>query len=124
MHNNNQRGFYLYNGSTGNTIGNNNIMSNGVASGGSWHYNFYNDQGDDVTATNNYWGTDNTTIIEESIYDKSDEGSKGTVTFLPIRSGPAPCAPIPELPTIILLSIGLLVLARYVWIKRLNSDAD
>ena len=118
VHNNNQRGFYLYDGSTGNTIGNNNIMSNGVASGGSWHYNFYNDQSDNVTATNNYWGTDNTAVIEESIYDKSDEGSKGTVTYDPFKNSAAPCAPIPEAATIILLSIGLVVLAGYVWRRR------
>ena len=124
VHNNNQRGFYLYNGSTGNTIGNNNIMSNGVSASGSWHYNFYNDQINDVTATNNYWGTDNTTIIAESIYDKSDEGSKGTVTYDPFKNGAAPCAPIPEAATIVLFSIGLVVLVGYVWIKKLNSDAD
>jgi len=68
-------------------------MSNGVAAEGSWHYNFYNDQSNDVTAENNYWGTDNSTIISESIYDRSDDPAKGTVDFEPFRTEPAPCAP-------------------------------
>ena len=118
VHNNNQRGFYLYDGSTGNTIAQNNVMSNGVASGDSWHYNFYNDQGDDVTATDNHWGTDNTTLIAESIYDKSDDGSKGTVTYDPFNNSASPCAPIPEAATIVLFSIGLLMLVGYVLRKK------
>lgn len=96
VHNNKPRGFYLKYGSTGNTIENNNIMTSGVVFGDSWHYNFYNGQADDVTAENNYWGTESSTIIVESIYDKNDDSSKGTVDFEPFRTDPAPCAAIPE----------------------------
>ena len=93
-------------------------MSNGVAVGNSWHYNFYNDKFyndklDDVNAENNYWGTDNSTIIAESIYDKSDDPSKGAVDFEPFRHEPVPCAPIPEQPTVVLSFLGVLALAIY-----------
>jgi len=93
-------------------------MSNGVASGDSWHYNFRNDYSADITATNNYWGTDNTTLIEGSILDKSDDSWRGTVDYTPFLNSAAPCAPIPELATIMLFSVGLLVLAGYVWLRK------
>ncbi|CAD6492336.1 MAG: hypothetical protein CHKLHMKO_00256 [Candidatus Argoarchaeum ethanivorans] len=121
---NTKSGFYLDDAgnmeyeNTGNTIKDNNIMANGESVGDSWHWNFYNDQSDDVTAENNYWGTDSSTIIAESIYDKNDDSSKGTGDFEPFKTDPAPCAPIPELPTIILFSVGLLVLAGYVYAER------
>jgi parallel beta-helix repeat protein len=110
---NEQRGFYLLGGSTGNNISYNNIMSNGVAASGSWHYNFYNGQDDAVTATNNYWGTANSAVIAESIYTTG-----GTVTYVPFLNDPDPCAPIPELATIIAILPGLVVLAGYVWIRK------
>ena len=115
---NEQQGFYLTEGSTGNNISYNNIMSNGEAASGSWHYNFYNGQDDAVTATNNYWGTTSSAVIAESIYDKNDEGSKGTVTYDPFLNNPDHCAPIPEVATIILFSVGLVVLAGYVCLRR------
>jgi hypothetical protein len=88
------------------------------AAGDSWHYNFYNNRSDDITTENNYRGTDNSTIIAESIYDKCDDSSKGTEDFEPFMTDPALCAPILELPTIILLGVGLLVLAGYVCLRR------
>jgi parallel beta-helix repeat protein len=118
VHNNNEKGFHLTSGSTGNIIGNNNIMSNGASANDSWHYNFYNDQENAVTAASNYWGTDNETLIAESIYDWNEDSSKGNVTFQPISEGPAPCAPIPELATVVLFSVGLLVLAGYMRITK------
>ena len=115
---NEQRGFYLSGGSTGNNLSLNNIMSNGVSANKSWHYNFYNNQSDNVNATNNYWATDNSTIIAESIYDWHDDQSKGNVTFDPYLTDRSPCAPIPEAATIILFSVGLVVLAGYVVLRR------
>jgi len=115
---NNDRGFHLCDGSTGNNISYNNIMSNGVLVDDSWHYNFYNEQDDPVDATNNWWGTNNNTIINASIYDGHDDHTKGNVTFLPKLSEPDPCSPIPELATIVLLSVGLLALAGYIRIRR------
>jgi parallel beta-helix repeat protein len=90
---NQQGGFHITDGCTGNIIKDNNIMANGGIAGDSWHYNFYNDQSDDVIVENNYWGTDSIAIIAESIYDKSDDPSKGMVDFEPSLTEPAPCAP-------------------------------
>jgi parallel beta-helix repeat protein len=107
---NEQRGFYLTDGSTGNNISYNNIMINDG-------WNFYNNQSEEVNATYNWWGTNDSDTINASIHDWQDDHSKGNVTFIPKLSGPDPCAPIPEAATIILFSIGLLVLAGYVRIR-------
>jgi len=103
----NRRGFHLYTESTGNNISCNNIVAN-------TDYSFYNNQTADVTATNNWWGADDNDAINASIYDWQDDQNKGNVTYLPKRSDPAPCAPVPELPTIALLAVGLLALVGYV----------
>ncbi|RZB28777.1 MAG: hypothetical protein SRB1_01310 [Desulfobacteraceae bacterium Eth-SRB1] len=116
VQNNSVNGFRLYSGSTGNTIERNNIIANGaLQADGSYHWNFYNDQGNAVDAKNNYWvATDNETI-DKSIYD--DEEGNGKVTFYPPLKGASPCAPIPEAATIILFSVGLVVLAGYVVLR-------
>ena len=90
--NNKKYGFYFYQeGSTNNSITDNNISSNGIQANKSWHYNFYNDQPDNVTAEYNFWGTENATLIAESIYDYYDDSNKGIVDFIPFRtSAPAP----------------------------------
>ena len=115
---NDQVGFYLAAGSTGNNISYNNIMTNGNYNEvtGGWECNFYNEQSDDVVAEHNYWVATENETIDASIYD--DEEGKGKVEFYPFETGPVPCAPIPELPTIILLSVGLLALAGYVGLRR------
>ena len=118
---NEQRGFYLAGGSTGNNISYNNIMHNGVHQGGDiYEWQFYNDQSDDVEAKSNFWGYGvNDSEINASIFDWQDDPSNcGNVTFIPKLSGPDPCAPIPEAATIILFSIGLLVLAGYLGVRR------
>jgi hypothetical protein len=114
-------GFRLHDGSTGNTIEKNNILVNGVydSTTGGYEYQFYNDQSNDVEAKYTYWGAgmDNETI-NASIYDWQDDHSKGTVTFLPRLTGPDPCAPVPELPTVVLFSVGLVALAGYVVLRK------
>ena len=120
VQNNSVNGFRLYDGSTGNTIENNNIIANGAynALTGGYEYQFYNDQQDDVEAKDNYWGAGMTNdTIDASIYDWQDDPSKGNVTFYK-RDGPSPCAPIPELPTIVLFCVGLLALVGYVGYNR------
>ena len=121
VQNNTDAGFYLEEGSTGNTIENNNIIVNGdynLTTTG-YEYQFYNDQSNNVEAKNNYWGAGmNDSKINASIYDWQDDSSKGNVTFLPKLDGPSPCAPIPELPTVVLFSVGLVALAGYVGIRR------
>ena len=116
---NDRQGFHLRVGSTGNNISYNNIMHNGaLQADGSYHWNFYNDQNDPVDAKHNYWVAADNATIDASIYDDEDGGNKGEVTFYPFLEGASPCAPIPELPTIILFSVGLIVLAGYVLRKR------
>ena len=89
----------------------NNIIANGNPYGNSYHYNIvcnisaiYNWI---INATNNYWGTNDLEIIAESIYDQSDNPDNCKVLFEPYLNNPAPPAPIPELSTILLVSLGL-----------------
>ncbi|MFZ2071867.1 MAG: NosD domain-containing protein [Halobacteriota archaeon] len=127
VHNNTGRGFYLTPGSASsanNTIEHNNIMTNGnynVTSGG-YEYDFYNEQANAVDAKYNYWMAATNETIDASIYDNEEGEGKGEVTFYPFMSESAPCAPIPELPTILLLSTGLLVLLGYGWVKREKKE--
>ena len=95
-----------------------NIMANGnynVTSGG-YEWNFCNDQTNAVEAKNNYWVAADNGTIDAGICD--DEEGKGKVEFYPFATGPVPCAPIPELSSIVLFSGGLLALAGYIRIRR------
>ncbi len=111
IHNNSESGFYLSGGSTGNTIERNNIMANGVEQpDGSWQYNFYNEQDDNVTAEDNYWGTTNSAVITASINE-----ADGHVDYEPFLTEPAPCAPCEEpqpspVPVSALTPLGLIAL--------------
>ncbi|CAD7774344.1 Periplasmic copper-binding protein (NosD) [Candidatus Methanoperedenaceae archaeon GB50] len=110
---NEKHGFHLisrgWENSTGNNISYNNIIANGEynsASGG-YEWQFYNDQEEDVSAINNWWGTTDDNEIDASIYD--DEEGKGKVTYTPKSDdGPLPCAPIPEPATLVMVALGLL----------------
>ena len=123
VHNNTDAGFYLKSESTGNTIERNNIIANGNyndASGG-WEWQFKNDQPDDVDTAGNWWGTDNETRINASIRDWTYWTSGmgwGNVTTNPKLDGTVPCAPIPELSTVVLLAVGLLMLVGCARIGR------
>ena len=120
VQNNGVNGFRLCDGSTGNTIEHNNIVVNGVYNSmtNGYEYQFYNDQSNEVEAKHNWWGTDNKTRINASIYDRTYDASKGHVTIEPAADGAPPCAPIPELKTILFFAVGLLMLAGYVRIGR------
>jgi parallel beta-helix repeat protein len=120
VHHNTRAGFNLTGGSTGNNISHNNIVENGGFNGssGGWEWLFYNNQNNITDATNNWWGTSNNNTINASIYDWTYNNTKGNVTVLPRLSDAAPCAPVPELSTVILLGIGLLMLAGYLRIRR------
>jgi parallel beta-helix repeat protein len=113
VYNNTGAGFYLTQRSTNNTIEYNNIMANGIYNGtsGGYEYNFYNEQSDNVTAEDNYWGTTSSVVIAASIYQ-----GPGLVDYEPFLDFPASCAPFeapvspetPEVPT--LTPIGLIAL--------------
>ena len=118
VHANNQYGYYLRGGSTGNNISHNNIIMNGNCSGVGCEWDIYNAQNYEVNATNSYWGTSDPDVINASIYDHYDHSGYGIVNFSGYRDSPEPCAPIPEAATIILFSVGLVVLAGYAWWKR------
>ena len=121
VYNNEWQGFHLWGGSTENEIEHNNIIRNGhyIAGTKGYEWQFYNQQNYAVTAKNNYWGHGmNNSTIDASIYD-NDEGG-GKVEFYPFETNHVPCAPIPELPTLVLFSSGLLVLVGYVVLKRKN----
>ena len=85
--NNEKRGFHLQHGSTENVISHNNIVENGNynETSGGWEWQFYNDQPDDVDASDNWWGTGDEASIAAGI--------SGNVTCLPCLDAPAPCAP-------------------------------
>lgn len=63
------------------TISNNNFYS-------TTNYAVYNNFGSSVNATNNYWGTINTSSIDLLIYDAKDNLNYGIVTYAPIMNAP------------------------------------
>lgn len=49
-----------------------------------------------MNATENYWGTLDTAIIDEEIYDSNDDiRVKNHIDYLPILTSPHPDTPIP-----------------------------
>jgi parallel beta-helix repeat protein len=70
------------------TITNNNIHNNS-------QYNLRTESLNDVTATNNWWGTTYSTKIGQSIYDNKLDFNLGTVIFVPFLTSPNPDAPTP-----------------------------
>ncbi len=119
VQNNTDAGIYLISGSTGNTIESNNIIANGVVQGdGGYRWQLANNQSGEVSTAYNWWGTANTTKINASICDWTYDTAWGNVTTAPRLDGPAPCAPIPELPTVLLLAVGLLMLVGCARIGR------
>jgi hypothetical protein len=54
----------------------------------------------DMDASQNFWGTSNTTIIDSMIYDKNDNASCSSyINYLPILDAPDPGAPTAPAPT-------------------------
>ncbi|RZB32868.1 MAG: hypothetical protein AEth_00214 [Candidatus Argoarchaeum ethanivorans] len=64
-----------------NNIHYNNIRNNTI-------YNFKNGGSSDVNATYNWWGTINTTLIDQHIYDYYDDYNLGKVTYVPFLTEP------------------------------------
>ena len=90
---------YDSSGSPSPTITNNNIEGN-------TQYNIYlGEQGvlgstaGNINAANNWWGTTDTSIINQTIYDNKNNNNLGTVTFTPILTSMNPdAAPNPNAP--------------------------
>lgn len=73
-------------------IQNNNIFSN-------LEYNLKLSVPDNVFATSNWWGTTDTSVIDELIKDYNDDSTLGVVTYLPMLAEPDPQAPaVPAIP--------------------------
>ena len=54
----------------------------------------------DMDASQNFWGTSNTTIIDSMIYDKNDDAScSSLINYVPILDAPDPEVPIAPTPT-------------------------
>lgn len=54
----------------------------------------------DMNASQNFWGTTNTSIIESMIYDNNDDAScSSAINYLPILDAPDPGAPVAPTPT-------------------------
>jgi hypothetical protein len=77
---NNQRGIVVSNIPTL-TVKNNNLENNG-------NYSVYLYTGNNIDATNNWWGTTDTQIVESTIWDSTFEPYDGTVSINPILSAP------------------------------------
>jgi hypothetical protein len=74
--------YKLYSSSEGeNPIG---ITHNNIYGNGDNSYAIANQVADNVTATNNWWGTTDTAVIEAKIFDQNDDSTKGTVSYLPV----------------------------------------
>jgi parallel beta-helix repeat protein len=54
----------------------------------------------DITAANNWWGTTDTSVIAQKIYDYNDDFNLGKVNYTPFLTAPNPqAAPDPNAPT-------------------------
>lgn len=56
-------------------------------------YNLYSDISEDIDAINNWWGTTDTQVIKQSIYDAEDDFNLGTVNFIPFLTELNPDSP-------------------------------
>jgi len=70
-----------------------------------------------VNATNNWWGNA-TGPTQTSNTDGTGDAVSDKVNYSDWTTDPVPCAPIPELSSVILVAAGLLMLAGYVKIGR------
>ncbi len=95
---NNEYGMQIeaYSSSAIYSISNNNIYDN-------INYNFLltGSITSDINATNNWWGTTDTSAINQTIYDFKDDFTLGSVSFVPLLN-----APNPQAPTYIAVSAG------------------
>ena len=87
------------NPSQSSTITNNNIQGNN-------QYNLRSKSANDIIATNNWWGTTDSSAINQTIYDNKYDFNLGTVNFIPFLTEPNPIPKFPDNtpPTISIIS--------------------
>jgi hypothetical protein len=96
-----------------NTVVNNNVgitLLDGKGQNYRIEYNTINNEQDlvlrpwtgcpDIDVSNNYWGTTDTSQIDNSIYDYYDDFNLGKVNYQPILNQPNGNAPVSDLPTV------------------------
>ncbi len=71
--------------------GYNQIYDNG---NGGEVYNFYNNTSGDMLAQNNWWGSMDSTTVENGIFHDPDNGSLGLVTYMPLWDPDANLPPV------------------------------
>lgn len=78
----------------------------------------------DINAAYNWWGTTNTTLISQLIYDYEDDFDLSKVVYAPFLTEPNPNAsPIPEFPSWIILPLLLaLTLSIVVFRRKLSRS--
>ncbi|MEK7214492.1 MAG: right-handed parallel beta-helix repeat-containing protein, partial [Chloroflexota bacterium] len=114
----------------GNTFsGHSGVATIGVSSGVLQQNNFlnnlttfdiYNQTGNTVNATDNWWGTANATTIQNRIFDQTDDIAIGPVNVSPIRPAPNPLAPVaPPIGLVVTAGAGTLNLK---WAANTESD--
>ena len=81
---------------------------------------FVNHFESDILAAGNFWGTSDTTLIDNLIYDVHDEETYGEVIYKPMLDYPDPESPIsrPKMVVKQLTALGVLV----SWINNTESD--
>lgn len=70
------------------TLGNCSLSVNYCDLASNGQYNFYNGSSNNFDATNCWWGWANPQLIENSIYDRSDNSTRGVVDYTPYLEAP------------------------------------
>lgn len=72
------------------------IVNNNLHSNTYWNvYVGSGPSGEEIDATNNWWGTVDTSVIDEDIFDFNDDIDLAKVIYRPFATGPIPGAPTP-----------------------------
>ncbi len=77
----------LLEGSSNPTIGNNRAYTCNFYYNGT--YEIYNNTAGNISAGYNYWGTGDSAMIAQKIYDKAENPAKGRVNFMPFAQVPS-----------------------------------
>ncbi len=115
---NNSVGIYVYmtNYDSSPTIIYNNIYDNS-----DYNIQLDEDTENDINATYNWWGTNEISAINQTIYDFKYDFNLGTVNFIPFLTEPNPeemSTPIPEFPSWTPMLIVLIIALAVVFIYR------